>query len=117
MSQLESEISRLRTETAEDDKHKEETAAKQRELETVTLETEKEFNVSSREYNQKILDLERVKGEKKNFVNSIERVSQSLISLKNSIERRRREIETARTEIEILTGTIEDGEFDLEELS
>jgi len=116
MSQLESEISRLRTETAEDDKHKEETAAKQRELETVTLETEKEFNVSSREYNQKILDLERVKGEKKNFVNSIERVSQSLISLKNSIERRRREIETARTEIEILTGTIEDGEFDLEEL-
>ncbi len=115
IARLHEEISRLKSEIAEDDKHKEETTARQKELETVSQDSEKDFTLSSREYNQKILDLERVKGEKKNLINSIERVNQSLVSLKNSIEKRTREIEVAKNEIEILTDTIEDGEFDLEE--
>lgn len=115
LTQLEADISRLGSEITEDERHKAETSAKQTELDGLAAAAEIDFSGVSKEYNSKTLDLERVKGEKRNIQNSIERMQQTLVSLRNSIEKRERDIENARAEIEILTATIEDNEFDLEE--
>lgn len=113
--QLEGDISTLTSEIEEDEKHRAETSARQSELEGKAAEAEIDFSGVSKDYNASTLGLERIKGEKRNILNSIERMQQTLVSLRNSIERREKDITNSRNEIEILTGTIEDNEFDLEE--
>lgn len=66
--------------------------------------------------NQLKLELERLKGEKKNLENSVERAEQSRINIKRSIEKRETDITSTSEEIIALTNEIEDKQFDLDDL-
>ncbi|KAB2907821.1 MAG: chromosome segregation protein SMC [Ignavibacteriales bacterium] len=115
LKHFEEEIIALKNEIESDEKFKAETQATRSEFEANAAEAESEFGVVSKDYNLKNVELERVKGEKRNILNSIERTNQNILSTRSSIARREEDIKNAKNEIELLTGTIEDSTFDLDE--
>lgn len=85
-------------------------------LENELKGTENDYNTIVASYNQLKLELERIKGERKNLENTIDRAEQSKETIKKSISKREKDIETTAEEVNSLTSDIEDKYYEHDEL-